>query len=77
MGCTTSKKKKDPSDPAKVRKPNTQLAEDKFWDDPSIKDNNSREQTISSIENIHYFYKFERKLGSGSFGSVNLGIPVN
>ncbi|KAL4450456.1 hypothetical protein ABPG74_019354 [Tetrahymena malaccensis] len=77
MGCTNGKQKKEQKDPNKVRKPNAYLAEDKFWDDPSIKDNKQREQTIASIENIHYFYKFERKLGSGSFGSVTLGIPLN
>lgn len=47
----------------KVRKPNQELINDKFWDDPSIKDNGSREQTIASIENIHYYYKFEKKIG--------------
>lgn len=73
MGCATSKTK---GSQIKVRKPNGEAFDEKFWDDPSIKDASSREQTIVSIEDIHYYYKFEKKIGSGSFGSVNLGVPI-
>ncbi len=44
-----------------------------FWE---IQDT-TKEHTIASIENIHYFYNIEEKnLGSGSFGSVKLANSI-
>ena len=75
MGCITAKPKREIE---YTRKPSSSMADStKFWDDPHIIDMNSREQTIASVENIRYYYKFEKRLGSGSFGHVDLAYPLS
>ncbi len=67
MGCCSSKLTSTVT-PNNTRMPKI-MPDKSFWE---ISEDNI-EQTISSIENIHYFYKIhDKNLGSGSFGSVKL-----
>ncbi|EGR33328.1 protein kinase domain protein [Ichthyophthirius multifiliis] len=80
MGCLTVKQKNrnkvDETDLNQIRKPKNIEVQQDFWDDPQINDGTQGEHTISSSENIFYYYKFGEQLGSGSFGSVCIATPI-
>ncbi|EAR97822.2 kinase domain protein (macronuclear) [Tetrahymena thermophila SB210] len=82
MGCVTSKTNDNAISRKKPEKviTNKRKIEDNtssFWDTQSqnngLQQNTDKDEcTISSIENIYYYYKFLKKLGNGAFGSVML-----
>lgn len=69
MGCTSSKTKKEKRFSEKNNASN-------FWEGTGTTIG-TNEQTISSIENIRYYYVFDRRLGKGSFGFVYKAHAVN